>query len=343
MTPSGGFPRRSSGEPGKEEFSIVVSFDDVASAAERLRGIAHRTPVMTSRTLDERTGGRFFLKCENLQRAGTFKFRGAYNAISRLHEAERRRGVLTYSSGNHAQAIALASRLLGASATIVMPRDAPLAKRRATEGYGARVVDYDRATENREDVARRLQAEGDPVLIPPFDHPHVIAGQGTATLELIEEKGPFDLLLVPCGGGGLLSGAALAARRLLPDCRVVGVEPEAGDDATRSFKTGTLQTVQNPRTIADGARTASLGTLTFPLVRENVDDMLTVSDDDLVHTMRFLWERMKLVVEPTGALGLAAAFRGRIPVTGKRVGVVLSGGNADLGLALQLFRDLPAE
>jgi threonine dehydratase len=226
---------------------------------------------------------------------------------------------------------------------IVMPRDAPAAKRRATEGYGARVVDYDPATENREDVARRLQAEGDPVLIPPFDHPHVIAGQGTATLELIEEAGPLDLLLVPCGGGGLLSGAALAARRLLPGCRVVGVEPEAGDDATRSFKTGTLQTVRNPATIADGARTTSLGALTFPLVRQNVDDMTTVSDDDLVHTMRFLWERMKLVVEPTGALGLAAAFRGRVPAAGRRVGVILSGGNADLGLVLQLFRDRPAE
>jgi threonine dehydratase len=204
-------------------------------------------------------------------------------------------------------------------------------------------VEYDPATENREDVAGRLQADGDPVLIPPFDHAHVIAGQGTATLELIEEKGPFDLLLVPCGGGGLLSGAALAARRLLPRCRVVGVEPELGDDATRSFRTGTLQTVKNPATIADGARTASLGTLTFPLVRENVDDMTTVSDEDLVHTMRFLWERMKLVVEPTGALGLAAAFRGRVPVEGRRVGVILSGGNADLDLVLRLFHETPAD
>jgi threo-3-hydroxy-L-aspartate ammonia-lyase len=320
----------------------MVTFDDVVSAAERIRGVAHRTPVLSSRTLDGRTGGRFFLKCENLQRAGAFKFRGAYNAISRLSDAERRRGVLTYSSGNHAQAIALASRLLETSATIVMPKNAPAAKRRATEGYGARVVEYDPATEKREDVARRLQGEGDPVLIPPFDHPHVIAGQGTATLELIEEKGPFDLLLVPCGGGGLLSGAALAARRLLPRGKVVGVEPELGDDATRSFRTGTLHTVDNPPTIADGARTASLGALTFPLVRANVDDMTTVSDEDLVHTMRFLWERMKIVVEPTGALGLAAAFRGRVPVEGRRVGVIVSGGNADLDLVLRLFRETTA-
>jgi threonine dehydratase len=284
-----------------------------------------------------------FLKCENLQRAGAFKFRGAYHAISRLSQRERHRGVLTYSSGNHAQAIALASRLLGAAATIVMPRDAPAAKRRATEGYGARIVPYDPATEKREEIARRLQAESDPVLIPPFDHPDVIAGQGTAAKELLEDTGPLDLLLVPCGGGGLLSGSALAMRRLSPGGRVVGVEPELADDATRSFRTGTLQTVHNPRTIADGARTASLGTLTFPLVRKHVDDMVTVSDEDLVRTMRFLWERMKLVVEPTGALGLAAAYRGKVALAGKRVGAILSGGNVDLLAALELFRGLPAE
>jgi threonine dehydratase len=284
-----------------------------------------------------------FLKCENLQRAGAFKFRGAYHAISRLSQRERHRGVLTYSSGNHAQAIALASRLLGAAATIVMPRDAPAAKRRATEGYGARIVPYDPATEKREEIARRLQAESDPVLIPPFDHPDVIAGQGTAAKELLEDTGPLDLLLVPCGGGGLLSGSALAMRRLSPGGRVVGVEPELADDATRSFRTGTLQTVHNPRTIADGARTASLGTLTFPLVRKHVDDMVTVSDEDLVRTMRFLWERMKLVVEPTGALGLAAAYRGKVALAGKRVGAILSGGNVDLLAALELFRGLPVE
>jgi threonine dehydratase len=268
---------------------------------------------------------------------GAFKFRGAYNAISRLTDEERRRGVITFSSGNHAQAVALASRLLGTSATVVMPSDAPPAKRRATEGYGARVVAYEPAREDREELARRLQAEGGQVLIPPFDHPHVIAGQGTAAKELFEEVGALDLLLVPCGGGGLLSGSALAARKLSPRGRVIGVEPALGDDATRSFKTGTLQTVHNPRTIADGARTPSLGAITFPLVRANVDDMVTVTDDELKDALRFVWERMKLVVEPTGALGLAAAWAGKVEVAGLRVGVIVSGGNADLDTLPQLL------
>jgi threo-3-hydroxy-L-aspartate ammonia-lyase len=316
----------------------AVGFPDVAAAAERLAGHAHRTPVATSRTLDEALGARVFLKCENLQRMGAFKFRGAYNAVSRLTPEERARGVLAYSSGNHAQAVALACRLLGAQATVVMPADAPAAKRAATEGYGARVVPYDPARERRETISERLQAESGAVLIPPFDHPDVIAGQGTAAAELIAETGPLDLLLVPCGGGGLLSGSALAARALAPGCRVVGVEPEAGDDATRSFHTGTLQTVRNPRTIADGARTPSLGRFTFPLVRENVDDMVTVADADLIEAMRFVWERMKLVVEPTGVLGLAAARAGRVPVKDKRVGVILSGGNVDLRQAAEWFR-----
>jgi threonine dehydratase len=308
----------------------LPTWEDVAAAARRLDGVAHRTPVLTSRTLDERLGARLFLKAENLQRMGAFKFRGAYHAISRLSREERERGVLAYSSGNHAQAIALASRLLGAAATIVMPTNAPAPKRRATEDYGARVIPYEPEKEDREEVARRLQADGGPVLIPPFDHPDVIAGQGTAAKELFEEVGPLDLLLVPCGGGGLLSGSALSAGALSPGCRVVGVEPETGDDATRSFRTGVLHTVRNPDTIADGARTPSLGQLTFPLVRERVSDMMTVSDDDLLHTLRFLWERMKLIVEPTGALGLAAAYRGKLDVRGRRVGVILSGGNADI-------------
>jgi threonine dehydratase len=315
----------------------MVTFDDVAAAAQRLEGVAHRTAVATSRTLDQRLGARLFLKCENLQRAGAFKFRGAYNAIARLTPAERARGILTYSSGNHAQAIALASRLLGAEATIVMPRNAPLAKRRATEGYGARIVAYDPAQERREEIAERLRQEGDPVLIPPYDHADVIAGQGTAAKELIEEVGELDLLLVCCGGGGLLSGSALSARRLSPRCRVIGVEPERADDATRSFRTGVLHTVSNPPTIADGARTPSLGRLTFPLVRANVDEMATVSDDDLVRAMRFVWERTKLVVEPTGVLGLAAALAGRVELRERRVGVILSGGNVDLAYALELF------
>jgi threonine dehydratase len=321
----------------------MVSFEDVEEAAQRLRGIAHLTPVTTSRTLDERLGAKLFLKCENLQRAGAFKFRGAYNAVAKLSAEQRARGVLTYSSGNHAQAVALACRLLGAQATIVMPGNAPAAKRRATLGYGARIVAYDPAREKREEVAERLRREGDPVLIPPYDHADVIAGQGTAARELFGEVGALDMLLVCCGGGGLLSGSALAARALAPGCRIVGVEPELADDATRSFRTGVLQTVSNPQTIADGARTPSLGTLTFPLVRQHVDDMATVSDDDLVRAMRFVWERMKLVVEPTGVLGLAAALSGRVDVRRKRVGVILSGGNVDLGQALALFAKLPDE
>ncbi|HJS59825.1 MAG TPA: threo-3-hydroxy-L-aspartate ammonia-lyase [Vicinamibacteria bacterium] len=316
----------------------MVTYDDVAGAARRLDGLAHRTPVLTSRTLDERLGARVFLKAENTQRGGAFKFRGAMNALQRLPDDVRKRGVIAYSSGNHAQAITLAGRLLGIRVTVVMPANAPQAKRSATEGYGARVVPYEPAREKREEVARRLVESDGLTLIPPFDHPDVIAGQGTAARELFDAVGELDLLLVPCGGGGLLSGSAIAARRLSPSCRVIGVEPEAGDDANRSFRSGALQRVDQPRTIADGARTPSLSELTFALIRQHVDDMATVSDQDLVRTMRFLWERMKTVVEPTGALGLALAFCGHRDVKGKRVGAILSGGNVDLALALEWFR-----
>jgi threonine dehydratase len=319
--------------------ALAVAFEDVLDAARRLAGVAHRTPVFTSRTLDERVGARVFLKCEGFQRAGAFKFRGAYNALSRLTDDEKGRGVLTYSSGNHAQAIALAARLIGTSATIVMPKDAPAAKRRATEGYGARVVAYDPATEDREAIARGLRAAAPMVLVPPFDHPHVIAGQGTAALELLEEVGDLDALVAPCGGGGLLAGSALVASRRSPSCRVIGVEPEAGDDGNRSFRSGTLQTVHNPRTIADGARTPSLGVLTFPIIRALVADMTTASDDELVATVRFVWERLKIVVEPTGVLGLAALMAGR--VKGARVGVVLSGANVDLATLAPLLASRP--
>jgi threonine dehydratase len=329
--------------PASAKIAAVVSYDDVVDAARRLEGFAHQTPVLTSRTLDGRLGAHAFLKAENLQRGGAFKFRGAYNAMSRLSAETRGRGVIAYSSGNHAQAVALAGRLLGIPITVVMPKDAPRAKRAATEGYGARVIDYDPATHRREDVAREVQERDGLYLIPPFDHPDVIAGQGTAARELFERVGELDVLLVPCGGGGLLSGSALAARRLAPGCRVVGVEPEAGDDATRSFRSGRLETVHDPKTIADGARTASLGRITFPLVRQLVDEMLTVSDAQLVRCMRFLWERLKVVVEPTGALGLAAAYGGVLDVRGLRVGAILSGGNVDLALALQWFRDTPGE
>ena len=308
----------------------LPTFADVESAAKQIAGIAHKTPVATSKTIDARTGAHLFFKCENLQRAGAFKFRGAYNALSRLNADERRRGVVTFSSGNHAQAIALAGQVLSIPRVIVMPSDAPAVKRIATEGYGGEVILYDRDTENREAIGERLASERGLTLIPPYDHPHIIAGQGTAARELIEEIGPLDLLFVPCGGGGLLSGSAIAAKAMAPQCRVNGVEPAAGDDATRSFRTGTRQTVDNPKTVADGARTPSLGSLTFPIVLEQVSDMATVDDPTLLKTMFYLWERMKLVVEPTGALGAAAALEGTTPIRGLRVGVVLSGGNVDL-------------
>jgi threonine dehydratase len=307
----------------------MVSFDDIAAAHERIKGHAHRTPVLTSATIDALTGARVFFKCENLQRMGAFKFRGAFNALSQLDPDQRRRGVLAFSSGNHAQAIALAGKILSIKTVIVMPEDAPKVKLEATRGYGGEVVTY-RKDEKREEVARKLSEERKLTLIPPFDHPHIIAGQGTAAKELIEDAGVLDVLLVPCGGGGLLSGCAVAARRLLPDCRVIGVEPAAGDDATRSFKERRLVEIQVPETIADGARTTSLGKITYPLVLNNVADMLTVTDEELLRSMFFLWERMKIVVEPTGALAASALLERKIPVRNLRVGVVLSGGNVDL-------------
>jgi threo-3-hydroxy-L-aspartate ammonia-lyase len=310
--------------------STLPTFADVESAARQIADAAHRTLVATSRTVDERTGANVFFKCESLQRGGAFKFRGAYNALSRLDPDTRRRGVVTFSSGNHAQAIALAGQLLGIPRVIVMPSDAPPVKRRATEGYGGEVVSYDRDREDREAIGRRLASERGLTLIPPFDHPHIIAGQGTAARELFEEAGALDYLFVPCGGGGLLSGSAIAARAMAPGCKVIGVEPSAGDDAVRSFRTKTLQTVHNPKTVADGARTPSLGALTFPLVLQHVTDVVSVDDPTLLRTMFYLWERLKLVVEPTGALGAAAALEGATSIRGARVGVILSGGNVDL-------------
>jgi threonine dehydratase len=314
-----------------------VTFDDVLEAATRLEGVAHRTPVHRSRTVDERTGAQVFFKCENFQRAGAFKFRGAYNALARLSPDQRRRGVLTYSSGNHAQAVALAGRLLGIPTTIVMPSDAPAVKTAATRGYGGEVVSYDRASARREELGARIAAERGLVVVPPYDHADVVAGQGTAARELFDEVGALDVLLVPCGGGGLLSGCAVASQALAPSCRVIGVEPQRADDATRSFRTRTLQTVDNPDTIADGARTPSLGTITFPLVLRYVHDMVTVPEEAIAGTMFFLWERLKLVVEPTGALAAAAALEGLVPVKGARVGIVLSGGNVDLAAVSRLI------
>jgi threonine dehydratase len=315
--------------------SASVTYDDIVAAAERLRGVSFRTPVHTSSIVNERTGAHVFFKCENFQRMGAFKFRGAYNALSRLTAAERARGVLAFSSGNHAQAVALAGRLLGAPVTVVMPADAPAVKIAATRGYGAEVVLYDRSGgPTREEIGTRLAEERKLALIPPFDHADVIAGQGTTAVELLEESGPLDLLLVPCGGGGLLSGCAVAARALAPACRVIGVEPAAGDDATRSFHTRVLQTVSNPDTIADGARTPSLGRLTFPLVLQNAHDMVTVSEEAIVSATLLLWSRLKLVVEPTGALAAAALLDHVVEARGKRVGVILSGGNVDFASVL---------
>jgi threo-3-hydroxy-L-aspartate ammonia-lyase len=313
------------------EAQMPVSYDDVAAAAQRLAGQAHRTPILTSRQVDARTGCRVYFKCESFQRVGAFKFRGAYNAISQLTAEQRRQGVLAYSSGNHAQAVALAAGLLGTTAVIVMPQDAPQVKLEATRGYGGEVVTYDKHATVREELAARIAHERGLAVIPPYDHPHVVAGQGTAAKELIEDVGPLDYLFVCVGGGGLISGCALAADALSPGCKVIGVEPEAGDDATRSFKTKTLHRVHNPDTIADGARTPCLGQITFPLVLRYVHDMVTVSDRELLAAMLYVWERMKIMIEPTGALGAAALFERRVSVAaGARVGVIISGGNVDV-------------
>ncbi|RCJ23952.1 pyridoxal-5'-phosphate-dependent protein [Nostoc sp. ATCC 43529] len=307
-----------------------VTITDVQAAQARLLGIAHRTPVLTARIVNDRTHSQVFFKCENFQRTGSFKFRGAYNALAQLSPAQKQTGVLTYSSGNHAQAIALAGQLLNIPATIVMPEDAPAVKQTATRSYGAEIILYDRQTTNREQLAQSLASDKNLTLIPPYDHPHVVAGQGTAALELIQEVGELDLLLVCCGGGGLLSGSAIATKALLPDCKVIGVEPALADDATRSFHSKTLQTVKNPNTIADGARTPSLGQITFPLVLRYVDDMVTVSEEAIVRTMFFLWERLKIVVEPTGVLAAAALLEGVVTAPQAKIGVIISGGNVDL-------------
>ncbi len=310
--------------------SLAISFDDVAAAAVRLAGVAHRTPVMTSRTADALAGGTLFFKCENLQRMGAFKFRGAYNALAQFTPEQRRAGVIAFSSGNHAQAIALSARLLGMPAAIVMPKDAPQMKIDATRGYGAEVLLYDRYTENREALGAKIAEERGMTLIPPYDHPHVMAGQGTAALELIEEVGTLDLLFVCVGGGGLISGCATAAKHRLPDCAVIGVEPEAGNDVQQSLARGEIVHIDVPRTIADGAQTQHAGRYTFPVIQALVDRVVTVTDDQLVKAMRFFGERMKIIVEPTGCLGAAAALDNVVDVRGKRVGVILSGGNIDL-------------
>jgi len=308
----------------------LPTYDDVIAAAARLQGHAHRTPVLRSTTADARWGASFFFKCENFQRMGAFKFRGAFNALSKFDATQRKGGVIAFSSGNHAQAIALSARLLSMPAVIVMPKDAPAAKVAATQGYGAEVVMYDRFTEDREALTKRLAQERGMTMIPPYDHPDVLTGQGTAVKELIEETGPLDHLFVCLGGGGLLSGSALSARALAPDCKVYGVEPEAGNDGQQSLRTGKIVRIETPKTIADGAQTQYLGEYTFGIIRRDVDDIFTVTDAQLVDAMRFFAERMKMVVEPTGCLAFAGAIAASKSIAGQRVGIVISGGNVDL-------------
>lgn len=317
--------------------ALLVTYSDIEAAAMRLEGQAHQTPVLTSTTVDQRTKSQVYFKCENFQRGGAFKFRGAYNALAQLSEIQKQRGVLTYSSGNHAQAVALAGSVLGIRTTIVMPNNAPAVKQAATRDYGAEVILYNPLEVKREELAQVIAWERELTIIPPYDHPDIIAGQGTVAKELIEEVGSLDLLLVCCGGGGLLSGSAIVANKLSPTCQVIGVESESADDATRSFHTKKLQTVHNPNTIADGVRTPYLGKITFPLVLHYVHDMVTVSEEAILRTMFFLWERMKIVVEPTGALAAAALVEGVVTAPDTRVGFILSGGNVDLRQLHTLF------
>ncbi|HJQ46073.1 MAG TPA: pyridoxal-phosphate dependent enzyme [Amycolatopsis sp.] len=304
-----------------------MNLEDIRSAADRVAGHAHRTPILTSRTLDQRTGAHVLLKCENFQRMGAFKFRGAFNAVSRLPADRLARGVCAYSSGNHAQAVALAASLLGAKAKILMPADAPQSKKDAVVSYGAEVVEFDRYTEDRIALGAELSEREGRALIPPYDHPHIIAGQGTAALELVEDAQTLDSLIAPLGGGGLMSGSALAATALLPGVEMVGVEPAEGDDHRRSFAAGERVTIDVPRTIADGLMSVVPGELTFPITQKLVSEVATVTDEEIVEAMRFLFDRMKIVVEPSGAVGVAALLSGRVRRPGKRLGVIVSGGN----------------
>ncbi|WP_145582946.1 threo-3-hydroxy-L-aspartate ammonia-lyase [Yersinia thracica] len=319
---------------------LVISYEDIIQAHQRIAGFALKTPVLTSSTANEQTGAQLFFKCENFQHMGAFKFRGAYNALVKLSPEQQAKGVIAFSSGNHAQAIALSARKLGIRAVIVMPKDAPAAKIAATRGYGGEVVLYDRYLEDREDISRKLAQDQGLTLIPPYDHPDVMAGQGTAAKELFEEVGELDVLLVPLGGGGLLSGCATVAKALYPNCQVFGVEPAAGNDGQQSFRSGKIVKIDTPVTIADGAQTPALGHYTFPIIQERVDNILTATDDQLISAMKFFASRMKIVVEPTGCLGAAVAFGDELDLRGKRVGVIISGGNVDLA-RLAHFIDKP--
>jgi threonine dehydratase len=315
-----------------------LNWQEIQAAAKRLQGVANATPVMTSRTLNALSGNEVFLKCESFQRSGAFKFRGAYNTMVQLGAAERKAGVITFSSGNHAQATALAGKLLGVKVVVVMPEDAPRVKRQATEGYGAQVVTYKPGESDREALAKELQAKHGYTLIPPFNHPQVIAGQGTATQELIESDGPLDVVLAPCGGGGTLSGAAIATKHLLPKARVIGVEPEGANNGQRAFRSGRIERVEHPRTMADGLRPQALGELTFAVIRQHVDDMVTVSEEEIRSTLEFVWTRMKLIIEPSGVVGLAPVLHRKLGLAGQRIGVICTGGNADIGAIADWLR-----
>ncbi|EMQ2082566.1 threo-3-hydroxy-L-aspartate ammonia-lyase [Yersinia enterocolitica] len=319
---------------------LAICYDDIVQAHQRITGVALKTPVLTSSTANGQTGAQLFFKCENFQHMGAFKFRGAYNALVKLSPQQQAKGVIAFSSGNHAQAIALSARKLGIRAVIVMPKDSPAVKIAATRSYGGEVVLYDRYLEDREAISNKLAQEQGLTLIPPYDYPDVMAGQGTAAKELFEEVGELDVLLVPLGGGGLLSGCATVAKALYPNCQVIGVEPAAGNDGQQSFRSGKIVKIETPVTIADGAQTAALGHYTFPVIQERVDNILTATDDQLISAMKFFISRMKIVVEPTGCLGAAVAFGGELDLRGKRVGVIISGGNVDLA-RLAHFIDKP--
>lgn len=315
-------------------------YEKILQAASVLEGVAHKTPVLTSTLLNEQTGNQLYLKSENFQRMGAFKFRGAYHAIHSLPQELRNKGVVVYSSGNHGMATAFTGKLLGVPVTVIMPEDAPSVKIDAAKGYGAHVVLYNRFEKSREQIAEELKERHGYTIIPPFDHEDILSGQGTVAKELIEEVGELDYLFVPCGGGGLLSGCAVSVKHLSPDCKVIGVEPEVANDATQSFRTGVLHEIKAPTSIADGLNTPSLGKITFPLIRDHVDDFVTVTEDEILSTMYFLWTRLKIVVEPSGAVGLAAVFHHKLPIKDKKVGVVLSGGNADIKAIGRLFEKM---
>ncbi|AYY80620.1 threo-3-hydroxy-L-aspartate ammonia-lyase [Proteus vulgaris] len=308
----------------------IPTYKDVAEAHQRIQPYLNKTPILTSRTINELTGAQFYFKCENFQRMGAFKFRGAMNALSQFNDQQRKNGVVTFSSGNHAQAIALSAKLLGIPATIIMPEDAPKAKIEATKGYGGHVLTYNRYTENREEIGQQLAQKKGLTLIPPYDHPHIIAGQGTVAKELFDEVGELDMLFVPLGGGGLLSGSLLSTKALSPQCKIYGVEPLAGNDGQQSLRKGEIIHIDTPKTIADGAQTQHLGNYTFEIIRNNVDDILTATDEELISAMQFYAQRMKIIVEPTSCLSLAATHQFGGKLKGKKIGIIISGGNVDI-------------